>query len=404
MSKALQLALGLLTSIGGFLEIGSVMTAAQAGAAFHDRLLWAVAAGALGLIVLTEMSGRLSAVSRLTIVDAIRTRFGLRFYAIVLVAVVTVSWLVLVAELGGMTLALRALTGIAAPAWIIPAALLTWTLLWKGRLAWLDNGAAALGLITIAFVVGALRLHPSWAGIAHGLLPTVPSRALAKYGFLGVSILGASISPYLMYFYSSGAVEGKWDASYLAVNRVIAVVGMVFGGMMAMAVLVLSAATLPAHHITPDTFGNATMMMTAVFPRWGTLLFGLAMLFTCGGAALEIALTIAYMSAQGLGWNWSENDPARGDARFSITYTMAIATAAIPLLLGINPIGVTMLSMALTALTLPLSIAPFLVLMNDRVFCGDHRNGWLSNTVVVIVVAGASLVALITIPLQILGG
>ncbi|WP_442940606.1 hypothetical protein [Nostoc sp.] len=34
---------------------------------------------------------------------------------------------------------------------------------------------------------------------------------MAHYLYLAVGILGAVISPYLFYFYSSGAVEDKWD-------------------------------------------------------------------------------------------------------------------------------------------------------------------------------------------------
>ena len=42
MKKILQLSLGIITSVGGFLEIGSVTTAAQAGAQFGYKLLWAI--------------------------------------------------------------------------------------------------------------------------------------------------------------------------------------------------------------------------------------------------------------------------------------------------------------------------------------------------------------------------
>ena len=43
MKKILEIALGIVTSIGGFLEVGSVATAAQAGASFRYSLIWAIA-------------------------------------------------------------------------------------------------------------------------------------------------------------------------------------------------------------------------------------------------------------------------------------------------------------------------------------------------------------------------
>ncbi len=39
MKKLVQVALGIVTGIGGFLEIGSVATSAQAGAAFGYQLI-----------------------------------------------------------------------------------------------------------------------------------------------------------------------------------------------------------------------------------------------------------------------------------------------------------------------------------------------------------------------------
>jgi Mn2+/Fe2+ NRAMP family transporter len=143
--------------------------------------------------------------------------------------------------------------------------------------------------------------------------------------------------------------------------------------------------------------------MTTALPKWGFFLFAFSMLFACLGAALEISLAIAYFFAQGFGWNWSENMNPSRDARYAFTYTIIILLAAVPLLFGIDPIKVTVISMALTAATLPLAIVPFLFLMNDPVYLGDHRNGWISNTVVTIIILLSFVLAIISIPLEFLG-
>jgi len=404
MKKILQLTLGIVTSVGGFLEIGSVTTAAQAGASFGYKLLWAILLGTICLIFLVEMSGRLSAVSKHTIVDATRERFGFPFFAIVMLGLVIVSFLVLVAELGGIGLSLQILTGIGFPWWAVPVSLGVWLLMWKGSFSLIENGASLLGLVTISFVVAAVKLHPDWSGAAHGLLPSMPGDQKAKYEFVAVSILGASISPYLMYFYSSGAIEDKWDETYIPMNRIIAAVGMTFGGFLSMAVLIAAALSLQPRGIDVEKFEQAALLMTPALPKWGFFLFAFSMLFACLGAALEISLAIGYFFAQGLGWSWSEDLEPSQDARFSFTYTLIILLAAIPLLFGIDPIKVTMISMALTAATLPLAIVPFLFLMNDPIYLGEHRNGWLSNSVVAIVILISFVLAVISIPLQIIGG
>jgi Mn2+/Fe2+ NRAMP family transporter len=404
MKKMLQITLGIITSVGGFLEIGSVTTAAQAGASFGYTLLWAILLGTICLIFLVEMSGRLAAVSKHTIVEATRERFGFPFFFVVLIGMVFVAFLVLVAELGGIGLSLQVLTGLGFPWWAIPVSLVVWIVMWKGTFTLIENGASLLGLVTISFVVAALKLHPDWGSTAHGLLTVSPGDQKAKYWFVAVSILGASISPYLMYFYSSGAIEDEWDESYIPINRFISAFGMTFGGVLSMAVLVVAALVFNPRGIDVQKFEQASLLMTTALPKWGFLLFAMSMLFACLGAALEISLAIAYFFAQGLGWNWSENLSPSRDARFSFTYTIIIMLAAVPLLFGIDPIKLTIISMALTSATLPLAIVPFLFLMNDPIYLGKHRNGWLSNTVVAIIVLISFVLAVISIPLEIIGG
>jgi Mn2+/Fe2+ NRAMP family transporter len=403
MKKVLEITLGIVTGVGGFLEIGSVTTAMQAGASFGYQLLWAVLLGTICLIFLVEMSGRLAAVSKHTIVEATRERFGFPFFFFILVGMALVSFLVLVAELGGIGLAIQILTGIGFPRWAIPVSFIVWLLMWKGTFTLIENGASVLGLVTISFVVAALKLHPDWGSAAHGLLPTFPLDGKAKYWFIAVSILGASISPYLMYFYSSGAIEDEWDETYIPINRFISGLGMSFGGFLSMAVLIVAAIVFEPRGIDVEKFEQASLLMTTALPKWGFTLFALSMLFACFGAALEISLSIAYFFAQGFGWNWSENLNPSKNARFCLTYTFIIIAGAVPLLFGVDPIKVTIISMALTSVALPLAIFPFLFLMNDPIYLGKHRNGWFSNTVVTIIILLSFVVAIIAIPLEIIG-
>jgi NRAMP (natural resistance-associated macrophage protein)-like metal ion transporter len=404
MKKMLCITLGIVTSVGGFLEIGSVTTAVQGGASFGYQLLWAILLGTICLIFLVEMSGRLSAVSKHTIVEATRERFGFPFFFVVLLGMVLVSFLVLVAELGGIGLSLQILTGIGFPWWAIPIAFIVWFLMWKGTFGFIENSASLLGLVTLSFVVAAVKLHPDWGSTAHGLLPTFPGDQKARYWFVAVSILGASISPYLMYFYSSGAIEDDWDESYIPINRFISTLGMSLGGFLSMAVLVVAALVFQPKGINIEKFDQASLLMTTALPKWGFFLFAMSMLFACLGAALEISLAIAYFFSQGFGWNWSEDLTPSRDARFCLTYTIIIMLATVPLLLGVDPIKVTVMSMALTSATLPLAIVPFLFLMNDPIYLGKHRNGWVSNTIVTIIVLISFVLAVISIPLEIMGG
>ena len=405
MKKIFDLALGIVTGIGGFLEVGSIATAAQAGASFDDyRLLWAIAVGALGLIVLSEMGGRLAAASGHTLGDAMRERFGARFFVLPLVIVLVVSFLVLASDIGGVSVALQMATDVDMRWWALPVALLAWGLLWKGTFSAVEYGTAGLGLVAVAFAVAAVKLHPDWGAVASGLVPTRPTEDKAHYWFLAVSILGASISPYLFFFYSSGAVEDKWDETYIPMNRAVASLGNAMGGLLAMAVLVVAAIVFGSRGIQVDRYEQLGMMLTDPLGRWGFILFLLALGINCFGATAEITLSSAYLIAQGMGWEWAEDAHPRKHARFSLSYTVVLLLAALPILLNTDPLKLTNISMALTAASLPVTIVPMIVLMNDKDLLQNHRNGWLANTALG-AFAVLSLVLLVAaLPLQLLGG
>jgi Mn2+/Fe2+ NRAMP family transporter len=404
MKKIFQIALGIVTSVGGFLEIGSITTAAQAGASFGYQLVWSIVLGTVCVAFLVEMSGRFAAVSKHTIPDAMRERFGINFYVVPLFVLLGVSLLVLGAELGGVAAALEMATGIKLPVWAIPVALLSWGLLWRASFSVIENGVSILGLVTVAFAVGAVKLHPDYGAVLHGVVPTLPRRDASHYWFVAVSVLGASISPYLYYFYSSGAIEEKWDETYLATNRMIAAIGMSFGGFLSVAVLVLAAILFHPHNIDVDKYQQLPDLLTPIFGRSGFWLVIASLGIACLGATLEISLALAYLIAQGFGWNWGEDLEPRDDARFSLTYTLIVVAAMLFVLIGLDPLKLTEISMALTAASLPVGVFPFLILMNDKRYLQTHTNGYLGNAVVLVISLISAVLAIVSIPLEILGG
>ncbi|WP_267909746.1 divalent metal cation transporter [Paraburkholderia sabiae] len=200
-------------------------------------------------------------------------------------------------------------------------------------------------------------------------------------------------------------MEDHWDRGYLGANRAIASLGMAFGGTISAAVLVVGGCVFPAHGITHvDNYHRLPLMLVVVLGSWGFVLFIASLAFACFGATLEIALEQAYFFAQGFGWNWGENRKPRDDPAFSLVYTCALAISAIPIAAGIDPLKLTVLSMALTAMSLPLTVIPFLSLMNDERYVGHRRNGAFSNAAVVAIVVLSFVLAIVTVPLQIFGG
>ncbi|MEH2313113.1 MAG: Nramp family divalent metal transporter [Nostoc sp.] len=404
MNKIFEIALGIVTSIGGFLDVGAIATAAEAGSEFGFQLIWAIILGTICVIFLVEMSGRLAAVSKHTLAAAVRERFGFNFYIIPLIAEVVVDFLILGSEIGGVCIALQLLTGIGFQWFALPVAFAIWLILWYGSFGLIENGISVLGLITLVFIVATFKLHPSLTQIGTGLLPTLPPEDTVHYLFLAVGILGAIISPYLFYFYSSGAVEDKWDEGHIGVNRAIAGLGMGFGSVVSLGVLIVATLVLKPKGIQVDSYEQAALMLTEPFGYWGFILFAASLGIACFGAALEVSLDTAYDVAQAFGWNWGESLKAKDAARFSLIYTVFVFLASLLMVFGIDPLQLTLFSMAITAVILPPVIIPFIVLMNDESYVGKYRNGWISNSVVIFTIALTFVLAIVAIPLEIVGG
>jgi Mn2+/Fe2+ NRAMP family transporter len=404
VSALLDLILGVVTSIGGFVEAGSISTAAQAGSEFHYQLLWAVAAATIMLALLVEMSGRLAAVSKRSLAAAVRERFGMPFQFVPLSAELAIDLLLLAAEVGGVGLALKLMTGIGFQWWILPVGAAVWAVLMFGGFSVIEYGLGILGLVTLSFVYAAWHLSPATSDLLHGLVPTVSADHRVRYAYLAVSILGATVSPYLLNFYSSGTVEEKMTEDQLWVNTTTSYLGMCFGGIVSMGVLVTSAIVLAPRHIVVDTYEQAALMFVPVFGRWAVALFAASLGIGCFGAAVEITINIGYVMSQVSGWSWGANRPRADAARFTTAFTVVLIAAVAVALTGRDPLQLTLLSVALTVVIMPLVVLPFIVLMNDEKYVKKHKSGPIGNVCLAVITVLAALFAITVIPLQILGG
>jgi Mn2+/Fe2+ NRAMP family transporter len=404
MKKALQLALGILTAVGGFFDIGNLVTGAQAGASFRFQLLWALLFGTIIVIFLAEMSGRLAAITKKALPQAIREHFGVGVWGPPFVLLVLVHLLTLSAEIGGISFALQLVTGIRFSVWAIPVGILIWLFLWRATFAAIEYSTASLGMIALCFVFAAIWHHPPKGEVLAGLLPSLPKDHAAQYWLYAVSILGALIAPYLFYFYSSGAIEDEWDHTYLGVNRIVAILGMGVGAVISAGVIVVAAMVLHPRNIQVDSVNQAAAMMTTAFPFWGFTLFALSVGIACMGASTEVGLSLAYTVAQTFGWRWGQGlEPAK-DARFALTYTVAILVASVFIALGVDPLKLTIYTMALNATVLPVVAMPYLLLMNDRRILRTHTNGMIANVATIVIIGVSIVLFFVSIPLVFLGG
>ena len=187
-------------------------------------------------------------------------------------------------------------------------------------------------------------------------------------------------------------------------NRVTAGLGNLFGGGLALMVLVCAAMVFLPRHIEIDAYEQISLLLATPLGRAGFALFLITLCITCFGATAEISLSLAYLLAQGFGWSWSEDLKPSKDSRFATAYSLLILLAAVPIALGADPLKLTNISMVLSAASLPVTVIPLLVLMNDQRVMTTHCNGWLGNLALVVISLLALALFVSAVPLQILGG
>lgn len=405
MKKWLSLALGIVTAVGGFLDAGTISTAGEAGAKFKLGLIWAILIATVAIIMLVEMVGRFTAVSQKTYADVIREKFGFKLYLLPLLSEIIAESLLLAAELGGVSIAISLVTGISWHMLFPVVALFVWILIWRAPFSLIENGPAVLGLLVLSFLVAIVAL----GGPPPEILPTlwkpeVKDGELSNYLYLAAAIMGANISPYLLYFYSSGAKEEKWDEKSLFINKVTAILGMSFGCIGAISLICLSAIVLQPLNLGGGTLGEIGLAMAKPFGQIGMYLFAAVLFATCLGAAFEVVLAVGYNIAQGFGWDWSEDKKPAEAARFNLTLTIFLLVAVAIGLLGPDPLQLALLASTIIALFLPISLTPFIFIMNDKDYLKDKTNHKLSNIAIVVILVIAFVVAAVSLPLEIMSG
>ena len=402
MSKVLGLALGILAAIGGFVDIGDLVFNVAAGATFGYSLMWVVVIGVIGIIVYSEMCGRVAAVSDKAVFDAIRERVGFKAGLGALVASEVVNLLTLAAEVGGVAIALQLLSGLPYRWLLVLAVAALAVVIWVTSFEWLERIFGYGGLCMLVFAVAAVKLGPSWGDVGKGLLPQLPSHDKLLYAYFAIGLLGAAMTPYEVYFYSSGGVEDGWTSKDIGLNRANAILGYGLGGLLSFSLMIVGGALFLRHGVSPEHLGTIALGADNPLGKIGLLLALLGILFAVGGASIDTVFSGAYNLAQFCGWEWGRYRHPRGAPRFTLTWLVLLVLALAIVMTGVDPVVLTEYAVIFSVVALPLTYIPILLVANDESYMGRYRNGRLANALGLVYLVVIMVVALTAIPLMVL--
>ncbi len=403
MKRLFAVALGILTAIGGFVDIGDLVTNGLVGARFGLSLAWATLLGVVGICLYAEMSGRVAAVSGRATFDLVRERLGPRAGLANLFASFLVTALTLAAELGGISLALELATSVNYLLWVPMAGLAVWLIIWRVKFSMLENVFGMLGLALVVFAVALWKLHPQWTSLLHQVfVPHKPGgEGLPTYFYYAIALFGAAMTPYEVFFFSSGGVEEHWTRKDTITERTNVYLGFPLGGLLSLCIAACAALVLLPAGISVDTLGQVGLPVAVAAGKLAVAVVILGFVAATFGAALETGLSAGYSVAQYFGWQWGKFVRPREAARFHLVVLLTMIAGVAVVLTTADPITVTEYSMIFSAVALPLTYLPILVIANDPDYMGEKVNGRVTNVLASIFLVIILLAATAAIPLMI---
>jgi manganese transport protein len=403
VKKVFGVTLGILTAMGGFVDIGDIVANSETGARFGMSLAWAVVLGVVGIVVYAEMAGRVASVTKRATFDLVRERLGARAGLLNLGASFFITMLTLIAEIAGVALAVQLVVDVNYLLWIPLVAFAVWLVIWRVRFSTLETVFGLLGLAMIVVVIAVVQLHPSWSQLwHHASHPTVPSgEGHPTYFYYAIALFGAAMTPYEVFFFSSGAVEEKWTRDDLVLNRANVYLGFPLGGLLSLGLMAAAAIVFHPLGIGVNNLSQAALPVSVALGKVGLAFVIVGFVACTFGAALETALSCGYTVSQYFGWQWGKLVRPREASRFHLVVLLSIFVAVVVGVTAVDPIKVTEYSIVLSAAALPLTYFPILVVANDRTYMGEKVNGPVQNTIASFYMVLLTVVALATIPLMI---
>ncbi|MFL6764695.1 MAG: NRAMP family divalent metal transporter [Sphingomicrobium sp.] len=402
----LEITLGIMTAVGGFVDISELVFAAKAGSIFGYALIWVFALATIGIMVFGEMSGRVAAVARQPVFNLIRHRLGLKLGLVTLFASVISTLITTAAEVGGVGLILHYLTGAPYLLMAVVGVIFLGASMWVLPFKWIERSYGLLGLLMIVFVVALVAIHPPWDKLAGGFVPQVPkglsTTELLNYGYFAVAIISAVMFPYETFFYSSGGIEEEWGPKDLPNNRLTCTVGFGLGSTLAVAILASSAQLFGPANVGPETPGTSALEAAIPFGRTGLVIALLGMLIAIAGAAVETCMANAYSVAQFFGWEWGRHRKPWEAPRFTIAWIAFFLLSLAIVLTDVDVMTLVEYAVLFSIIVLPLTYLPLMLLANDKGYMGQYVNGALAKTLGWLFFVVITVAAIAALPLYVL--
>jgi NRAMP (natural resistance-associated macrophage protein)-like metal ion transporter len=359
-------------------DAGGIATFAAVGAEQGYRLLWILIPITISLGLVQEMCARMGAVTGKGLADLIRERFGVRWTALVMLALLIANAGVTVSEFVGIAAATE-LFGIPRFLSVPLSAVGIWWLVVKSSYQRVERAFLLMSLVFLGYIVSAFLAKPDWSAVAVGLVRPSFSFEYA-YLFTFVAVVGTTISPYMQVYVQSSVVEKGVTPEDYGRTKLDVWIGTTLAILVVFFIVVSTAATLHKHGLHIESAGDAARALEPFAGIYAEKLFAIGLFGASMLAAGVLPLATAYSISEALGFEKGVSRSFREAPIFIGVFTFLIAVgAAIAVIPGLPLIRVLLVTQVINGLLLPIILFAILKLVNDRELMGAHVNGRLYN-------------------------
>lgn len=356
-------------------DASGIATYATVGAKYGYSLLWSFIPMTIFLIVAQEMSVRMGVVTGKGLADLIREQFGVRWTAVVMLALLVANTGIIIAEFVGIAQASE-LFGIPRFVTVPLTAGLIWWLVVKGSAKRVERVFLAMSLVFFGYVISAFLAKPEWGEVGREFVK--PSFSLdGAYLFNVMALIGTTITPFMQVFVQSSVVEKGMDEEDLPIARADAIVGTLFACVIAAFIVISTAATLHINGITElDSAATAARSLEPFAGTYAKYLFAVGLFGAAMLAMGVLPLATAYSVSEALGFEKGLSRSFREAPIFiGIFTTLIVIGAGVALVPHIPQIRLLLFTQCVNGLLLPILLAAIVSLSSKKDLMGDHANG-----------------------------
>ncbi len=355
-------------------EASGIATYSTVGAGYGYSLLWAFIPMTISLIVAQEMSVRMGVVTGKGLADLIREQFGVRWTALVMLALLIANSGIIIAEFVGIAQASE-LFGIPRFVTVPLTGSLIWWLVVKGSQKRVERVFLAMSLVFFGYVISAILAKPDWSEVA-GEFVRPSFHFDTGYLFTMTALIGTTITPFMQVFVQSSVVEKGMDIEDLPLARTDAIVGTVFACLIAAFIVIATAATLHKYGITElDSAATAASSLAPFAGNYAKYLFAVGLFGASMLAMGVLPLATAYSLSEALGFEKGLSRSFREAPIFLGIFTALIVLGMIVALIpNIPQIKLLLVTQSINGILLPVLLIAIVSLSSNREIMGEYAN------------------------------